>query len=183
MILMTTAHDILVAPSLSALKSAILIGGIVAGVLDAASAFYTYGRGMPYGIASGVLGSKAFPADGGGGAGIWILGLALHFVIALSAAAVYCASSKRLVFLRNHFLVGGMFFGIGVYLVMNLVVLPLSAVPCPIGPFTVKGLRICLLAHIFLIGLPISISLWLFSKPAAASPGASDQKSASSTMR
>jgi hypothetical protein len=167
---MTTANDDLAAASPSKLRCAILMGGLVAGALDAASAFITFGRGMPYGIASGLLGSKAFPADGGGGAGIWILGLALHFFIALSAAAIYCVASKRLGFLRNHFLVCGVFFGIAVYLVMNLVVLPLSAVPFAVGPFTVKGLHVGLLSHIFLIGLPISISLWAFSRRAASSP-------------
>jgi hypothetical protein len=142
----------------------VLTGGLLAGVLDAASAIHTFGWGMPYGIASGLLGSNAFPQAGGGGASVWILGVALHFLIALAAAAIYCASSRRLPFLKNHFLVGGAFFGIAVYLVMNLVVLPLSAVPFPVGPFTVKGLRIGLAFHILLIGLPISLSLWFFSR-------------------
>jgi hypothetical protein len=148
------------------LVPAILTGGLLAGILDAASAFHSFGWGMTYGIASGLLGSKAFPAAGGGGVGIWILGLALHFTIALSAAALYCVSSRRLTFLKQHFLVGGVFCGIGVYLVMNLIVLPLSAVPFAVGPFTVKGLRLGLLFHILLIGLPISASLWLFARRA-----------------
>ena len=119
---------------------------------------------MTYGIASGLLGSKAFPQAGGGGTGVWILGLVLHFVIALLAAATYCLASKRLPFLKQHLLVGGVFCGIAVYLVMNLVVLPLSAVPFPVGPFSVKALRIGLIAHILLIGLPISVSLWFFAR-------------------
>ena len=160
--LMTTVdHAITSRPSV---LPALLTGGLLAGTLDAASAIYTFGWGMSYGIASGLLGSKAFPQAGGGGAMIWSLGIALHFLIALSAAAVYCYSSRRLKFLKDHFVVGGVFFGIAVYLVMNLVVLPLSAVPFPIGPFTVKGLRIGILSHIILIGLPISTSLWFFSR-------------------
>ena len=162
---MTTANDA-VAPRPSSLLPAILIGGLAAGTFDAISAFYTFGWGMTYGIASGLLGSKAFPAAGGGGTAIWILGLALHFLIALSAATIYCASSKRLGFLKNHFLVGGIFCGVAVYLVMNLVVLPLSAVPFKVGPFSVKALRLGLLFHILLIGLPISTSLWFFSRRA-----------------
>ena len=119
---------------------------------------------MAYGIASGLLGSKAFPAAGGGGAAIFTLGLALHFFIALSAAAIYCLSSRRLTFLKNNFIVCGIFFGIAVYLVMNLVVLPLSAIPVPIGPFTAKGLRSGIFFHVLLIGLPISTTLWFFSR-------------------
>ena len=52
-----------------------LVGGCVAATLDAISAFVTFGGGMPRGIAAGLLGTSAFQ---GGGAGPWVLGLALH---------------------------------------------------------------------------------------------------------
>jgi len=146
------------------LLPALLTGGVAAGVLDAASAFHDFGWGMPYGIASGLLGSRAFPDAGGGGTAIWILGLALHFTIAIGAAAVYCVASQRLVSLQHHFIVGGVLCGVGVYLAMMLIVLPMSAVPFPVGPFTVEGLRVGLLFHILLIGLPISGSRWWFSR-------------------
>jgi len=42
---------------------------------------------------------------------------------------------------------------------MALVVLPLSAVPFRVGPFTVAGLYQGLLVHMFLVGLPISMSV------------------------
>ena len=132
----------------------------MAGTLDAASAVISFGWGMPRGIASGLLGTRAFDK----GTATWILGLALHYFIAFAAAAVYCLSSRRLEFLKAHFLVCGLFYGIGVYLVMNLVVLPLSAFPLPLGPFTVSALIHGILAHMLLIGLPISLSLRFFSK-------------------
>ncbi len=47
---------------------------------------------------------------------------------------------------------------------MNLIVLPLSAVPFKVGPFTVRAMIQGLLVHMFLIGLPISFSLRQFSK-------------------
>jgi hypothetical protein len=47
---------------------------------------------------------------------------------------------------------------------MNLVVLPLSAFPLPVGPFPFGGLIKGLLSHVIVIGLPISISLRLFSR-------------------
>lgn len=146
--------------------SAILTGGLLAGAFDGALAVHAFGWRMCYGIASGLLGSKAFPEVGGSGAGVWTLGLALHFLIAMCAAAIYCASSGWLTFLRKHFLFGGVVCGIGAFLVMNLVVLPLSAVPFPIGPFPVSGLRGGLISHILAVGLPISISLWYFSRRA-----------------
>ena len=139
---------------------AILAGGLAAGTFDLTTAFITYGRGVPRAIASGLLGSRAFQ----GGAATWILGVVLHFLIAFLAASIYCLASRKLAFLKDHFFVCGLFFGIAVFLVMNLVVLPLSAVPFKVGPFTVRAMIQGLLVHMFLIGLPISFSLRRFSQ-------------------
>lgn len=141
---------------------AILIGGLAAGTFDAITAFLAFGWRMPRGIASGVLGARAAT----GGTGVWILGLVLHFTIAIGAAAIYYLASRRLDFLREHFVVCGIFFGIAVYLVMNLIVLPLSAIPVPIGPFPLRSLIQGLLVHMILIGLPIAASVRVFSRPA-----------------
>jgi len=133
---------------------AILVGGIIAGALDALTAFYLYGWGMPRGIASGLLGRSALQ----GGTSVWILGLALHFFIALSAAGVYYAVSRKLKFLTESPLVCGLFYGIAVFLVMNLIVLPLSAIHFR-GPFQYVSLVRGILVHMFLIGLPIAWSV------------------------
>jgi hypothetical protein len=138
----------------------ILVGGALAGTLDMTSAFISFGRGMPLGIASGLLGRRAFD----GGLGTWILGLFLHYLIAFSAAAIYCVTSRKLTFLREHFIVCGLFYGIAIYLFMSLIVLPLSAVPFKVGPFTVSTLRHDLLMQMLIIGLPISFGAWKFSK-------------------
>jgi hypothetical protein len=103
----------------------IFVGGLIAGALDLTCAFVNYGWDVPRGIASGLLGMKAFE----GGLTTWVLGVALHFFIAFSAAAVYWAASLRREFLTDHFFVCGLFYGIAVFLVMNLIVLPLSAFP------------------------------------------------------
>jgi hypothetical protein len=138
----------------------ILVGGLVAGAFDLIAAFVTFGWGIPRAIASGLLGARAFE----GGTAVWILGVFLQFFIAVSAAAIYCLSSRKLRFLRDHFLVCGLFYGVAIYLVMNLIVLPLSAVPFKVGPFTVAAMRQGLLVHMLIIGLPISFSLRRFSK-------------------
>lgn len=137
----------------------ILAGGLTAGAFDLAAAFNSFGWGVPRAIASGLLGRRAL----GGSTGVWILGVVLHFVIALSAAAIYYFASRRLPFLKTNFVVCGLFYGIAVFLTMNLVVLPVSAVPWKIGPFPLTGLIQGLLVHMFLIGLPISTSTWRFS--------------------
>lgn len=90
--------------------------------------------------------------------GVWILGLAIHFFIAYSAATVYCLASRILPFLKENFVVCGMFYGIAVFLVMYLIVMPLCAFHFK-GPYTLRGLIIGIVAHMLLIGLPIGWSL------------------------
>ena len=129
----------------------IVAGGAIAGTLDLTSAFITFGPGVPRGIAAGLLGAQARS----GGAMTWILGVFLHFFIAFSAATIYCLASRKLTFLKEHFVVCGMFYGIAVFLVMNLVVLPLCAFHFT-GPYQLRGLLQGLIVHMLIIGLPIA---------------------------
>jgi hypothetical protein len=152
-------------PAVMALKKRrallpIAVGGFTAGLFDLISALIIYGWGVPRGIASGLLGTKALH----GGTGTWVLGVFLHFFIAFSAATIYVLASRKLDFLRTNYIVCGLFYGIAIFLVMNLVVLPLSAVPFPVGPFPVRGLIRGILIHMLIIGLPISVSLRLLSQ-------------------
>lgn len=137
----------------------ILVGGFAAGVLDLTAAFIIYGPGVPRVIAGGILGLKALQ----GGAVVYALGVALQFFIATSAAAVYYATSRKLKFLKEHVLVCGWFYGIAVYLVMNLIVLPLSALHAT-DPLPLTGLIRGLLVHMFCVGLPISFSVRRYAK-------------------
>ena len=139
----------------------VLAGGLVAGTLDItyACVFWALRAGTPpqrifQSVAKGVLGPSTFK----GGAATAALGLFLHYFIAFSAAAIYCLSSRKLPFLKDHFIVCGMFYGIAVFLVMNLVVLPLCAFHF-MGPYQLRGMIQGLLMHMLIIGLPISFSL------------------------
>jgi len=135
----------------------ILVGGALAGTFDLTSAFITFGLGNPRLIAGGLLGKPALQ----GGTGTWILGVFLHYFIACSAAAIFCLTSSRLRFLKDHWVVSGLFYGIAIYLVMFLVVLPLCAYHF-MGPYQYKDLLKGILTHMLIIGLPISFSLrWL----------------------
>lgn len=101
---------------------AILVGGLLAGALDLCSAFVSYGVGARV-IAAGLLGRTALQ----GGVGPYALGIFLQFFIATSAAALFYAASTKLAFLKEHPIVCGLFYGIAVFLVMNLIVVPLRA--------------------------------------------------------
>lgn len=137
---------------------AIGVGGFIAGTLDLLQACILFGWDIPLVIAGGLLGKSAF----NGGVGTYVLGILLHFFIALSAASIYYGASTRLHFLREHPLVCGLFFGAAVQEVMNLVVLPLSALRSR-GPFELKDLILGLAVHMVVIGLPIAYSVKRFA--------------------
>jgi hypothetical protein len=102
---------------------AIAVGGGIAGTLDLLRACILFGWDLPLSIAGGLLGRRAVH----GGVGTYFLGVLLHFFIACSAGATYYVASRKLRFRTEYPLVCGVFFGAAVEEVMNLVVLPLSA--------------------------------------------------------
>jgi len=139
---------------------AIAVGGLIAGALDLTQAIILFGASIPLVIAGGLLGREAIR---GGGAGTYALGVFLHFFIACSAAAVYYAASRKLSFMKDHPVVCGLFFGAAVEQVMNLVVLPLSALHAR-GPYKLHDLILGLLVHMVVVGLPISFSVRRFAE-------------------
>ncbi len=138
---------------------AIVVGGLSAGSLDLTQACILFGWKIPLTIAAGLLGRQALH----GGVGIYVLGVLLHFFIAFSVTAIYYAASRRLLFLIDHPLVCGLFYGIAVELVMNLVVLPLSALHAR-GPYKLHNLILGLVVHMVVVGLPVSFSVRYFAK-------------------
>jgi hypothetical protein len=151
---------------------AIIIAGLVAGILNLAGAAMIVGGSPMHGfqlIASGVLGERAFS----GGLGAAVLGALLHFTISIVAATIYWAAAGRMNLLQKHWLMGGAAFGLIAYIVMNLIVVPLSSAP-PSHP----SLRVViedLFAHVLLFGLPIAGTLNLIrfrDGPAAQRPSA-----------
>lgn len=138
---------------------AIGIGGVIAGALDLLQACVLFGWKIPFAIAAGLVGTRAFA----GGASYYVLGVLLHFFIALSAASIYYAASFVLEFMKSHPLVCGLLFGMVVDLVMTLIVLPLSALHAA-GPYKLHALLVGLLAHMTVVGLPIAFSVRQFAK-------------------
>lgn len=152
-------------PEKSQILRALLWGGFTCGVLDITAAFVVYGlvyglRPLPLlrGIASGLLGSRAF----GGGSATALLGLLCHFVIAFAATAIYALASRGLPFLTQHAVVSGILYGPVVYFFMQRVALPLSAYAPP--PFSMQLMIIGVIIHIFCVGLPISLTVRRFSR-------------------
>lgn len=151
-------------PASSGAFPAIFWGGLACGILDITQAFVAWGlRGTKpirilQSVASGLLGAKAFE----GGWKTAALGAALHFLIAFGAAAVYYAASRRFAFLTGSAIISGMLYGEAVFLFMNFVVLPLSAIhktPAFSIPLIITGP----IGHMFLVGLPIALAVRRYS--------------------
>jgi uncharacterized membrane protein YagU involved in acid resistance len=148
--------------------SSIVLGGLVAGAFDITYAivFSYLRRGVPpsrvlQSVASGLLGSDAYQ----GGAPTAVLGLVLHFCIALVAAAIYVLASQYLPVLVRRPVLAGAAYGVAIYVFMNWVVIPLSRFgPKPFPPLVV--LVTGLLVHMFFIGVPIAFA----ARRASASP-------------
>lgn len=140
-------------------RLAILTGGLIAGTLDLIQACILFGWRIPLVIAAGLLGQRALHQ----GAVTYVLGVGLHFFIATSATAIYYFASRRLPFLVEHPLVCGLIYGAIVEDVMNLIVLPLSALHST-GPYELRDLLQGLFVHMVIVGLPISYSVRRFSR-------------------
>jgi uncharacterized membrane protein YagU involved in acid resistance len=139
----------------------ILLGGLVIGILDGlfALVFYWLILGAPrlrifQNVAAGLLGKDAAFA---GGERTFLLGLLLHFIVATCIAAVYYLASLSLPFLIRYAVVCGLVYGLIAYLVMNYVVIPLSAIGPSSRPFNLSNFLPAFIAHAFLVGLPVAL--------------------------
>lgn len=107
----------------------IFLTGLVAGTLDALAAvlFFLARGNKPAGtlfryIASAVYGQAAFT----GGAGMIAMGILFHYVIAFCWVGCYFALYPKIAGLGTAPIVDAALYGLLVWVVMNLVVLPLS---------------------------------------------------------
>ena len=137
-----------------------LIGGLISGFLH-----LVIQQGIVFGlilktpimsalqyVASGIMGDAAFA----GGIATALFGLVLDFIMITIMAGVFVFSVDRIPLLRRNVIVGSILYGFGVFIVMNLIVLPLSAAPALPAP-PVWLLIELVLQHILLIGLPLGI--------------------------
>lgn len=112
------------------LRLAILYGGFVAGSLDILAAALI-NRVDPLiimrAIASGLLGRAAFQ----GGLPVAMLGLLLQWAMSLLIAAIFVFAARRLAWLGRRWVAAGLLYGVVVFVVMEYVVVPLSAAAKP----------------------------------------------------
>ena len=138
----------------------VLAGGFIAGALDMTYAWLFWfikagvaPRRIFQSVAAGWMGREAAVAGGWTTAA---LGLTTHFFIATTIALVYYVAARRVPLLWRRPLAMGALYGGAVYLVMNQIVVPLSAA-APKGPKDPLWVALSVVAHVFLIGVPIAL--------------------------
>jgi hypothetical protein len=144
--------------SSSATKT-ILLSGFVAGTMDMLGAILVYSVIMQrvtalqilHGIAAGAFGKNTV----GDSTTMALIGLGFHYVIAFSFAIGYFLVYPYIPFLRKQKIISGLLYGIFVWAVMNLIVVPMSnAYHAPFAwPSAIRGAAILMIC----IGLPISL--------------------------
>jgi hypothetical protein len=144
---------------------AILLGGFAAGVADTIypTVKAVMGGGQWYqpwkGVASGLLGKAARE----GGMEMVALGLALHYFICISGAALLYLLVSRVKIVPRQWTVLGILYGIAFLLAMNYVILPLSAIGRGIYPL--DQMHIHAFWHVVLVGLPTAFFVTRAVKP------------------
>jgi hypothetical protein len=139
----------------------LVITGLVAGTLDAWGAIIIYfvqtGKD-PFNvfrfIASGVFGQTAL--SGGVPMALW--GIAFHYIIAFGWTVLFFLLAGRFLFLTRNWIISGIIYGIFVWLMMNLVVMPASLAHMKTGPKEWAGIIKGVLILIVCVGLPVSYS-------------------------
>ena len=151
----------------SSASSTIAIAGGVAGAIDLAfNTVKAISAGTsvlrPWkGVAAALLGKDAVIQ---GGDAMAIIGVGLHFLITIGAAAIYYLVAKRRGWLVRHAVLSGLVFGTLFFLVLNYLILPLTFIgrPLYVGAQTIA---IAVPSHIIMIGLPISLIIgWRLKK-------------------
>jgi putative copper export protein len=137
----------------------VLAGGLVAGALDItyACVFWAIKAGVPaqrifQSVAAGLLGADSFK----GGRSTAILGLALHFFIATTMSLTYYLAARRLTVLARRPVPFGAAYGLLLYVIMNYVVVPLSAAGHG-GAKDPVWVALSVVVHAVLIGIPIAL--------------------------
>jgi hypothetical protein len=135
-----------------------MTAAFVAGTLDILTAvlFYvaiqekTTTMKLLQSIASGILGKEAYA----GGTKTALIGLGLHYLIATVFTSVYFFAASRIDQFKTNWLISGIGYGLFVWLVMNLIVLPVTF--GKIQPMSISSITPALLIVIVSVGIPIS---------------------------
>ncbi|MBF7091525.1 DUF1440 domain-containing protein [Flavobacterium sp. ALJ2] len=137
----------------------VLLSGLIAGILDIIISILIYAvilqnttaTKILQSIASGIFKQDAYSGD----PKMTFYGLVFHFIIAISFALFYFIIYPYIPFIKNNVIISGIVYGIFVWIIMNLVVLPIVFPILPAKSLDFP-LLLSILILIFCIGIPIA---------------------------
>lgn len=137
----------------------IILAAFLSGLLDLVLAIIVYSILLDkttalkilQSVASGVFGKTAYS----GGIEMAVIGLIFHFIISFIFTYLYFYTYPRLSFLRKERIFSGFVFGLFIWSVMNLIVLPLTFTG--MFPSDILSALIGIAIIIISIGIPVSL--------------------------
>ena len=145
-------------PTKPSATGTIIKAGLLAGTLDILSAIvYYYFKTGKNGftvlnfVASGAFGKKAIT----GGTRMAAAGLLFHYFIAFCWTIVFFFIYPYLHSVIKNKIVAGLVYGILIWTIMNLVIVPMSAIPK--RPFILSAAIINMVILMLAVGLPLSL--------------------------
>lgn len=130
---------------------------LLAGFLDLGSAFvYTIVDGHPPIAVLFIIASGVWPGASHAGLAGMLVGLALHFAIMSVMVAAYVTLARRWSWLVQHPWVAGTLYGLALWCVMYLLVLPLRW-PMVLQHMNAVTLGEQWFSHIALVGMPVAL--------------------------
>jgi len=138
----------------------VVVGGLVAGLLDGLDAIVYFRAAVGasaerifQSVASGALGPSSFQ----GGARTALLGVFFHFVVAFGISGVYFLLCRLVPRIATRPYLSGTVYGLVAFFVMFRVVIPLSAVRPRTKPMGMPEFWNEVFAHVVLVGIPIAL--------------------------
>lgn len=139
---------------------AVLVSGLIAGTLDILAAIVVYdlilqkttATKILQSIASAIFKREAYT----GGLSMAFCGLLFHFLIAFAFALFYFLIYPHFSLLKKNVWLSGILYGILVWIVMNLIVLPIAFPILPEKHLDFP-LLLSIIILIFCVGIPIAI--------------------------
>lgn len=142
----------------SVVRGIALATGLTAGTLDALAAstqFYLRTGNSPAGVWRYVASALLGPAARTGGAGTVLVGILMHYGIALGWTVVFFVAASRWPTLRANPWIVGPLYGVFVWAMMTRVLVPLTRIGPP-GPFNLSQAATAAAIIVVCVGTPIA---------------------------
>ena len=152
----------------------VLFTGLLVGTTDIIAAYIStwirsgvFPARMLHYIAGGLLGLETSMA---GGVAIALLGLAIHYFIAMAWTVLYFIAAPRIRLTSVNPYIAGFCYAVFVASMMNYVVLPLTALPSSAPSFKLVPSLIGWTTLSIVLGMPIAVSAYRYNRSQTLEP-------------